>query len=160
MSKENANLKEKLNILLEANQKAKKNITEQIKKMKSSENLLNKQVSDAKMFLKLVKKESKLDAKNRAKTDELVKEIHAKNKAREEDSKNIDEIIKKYNKNEAQRSFERIKTLNKIISDSPNISSEKSEIINKLIKLHSLKETCYLNKEDNNSKKKIMKKQI
>ena len=154
MSKENANLKEKLNILLEANQEAKKNITEQIKKMKSSENLLNKQVSDAKMFLKLVKKESKLDAKNRAKTDELVKEIHAKNKAREEDSKNIDEIIKKYNKNEAQRSFERIKTLNKIISDSPNISSEKSEIINKLIKLHSLKETCYLNKEDNNSKKK------
>ena len=103
--------------------------------MKSSETLLNKQVSDAKKFLKLVKKESKLDAKNRAKTDELVKGILAKNKAREEDSKNIDEIIKKYNKNEAQRSFERIKTLNKIISDNPNISSEKSEIINKLRKL-------------------------
>ena len=107
MSKENANLKEKLNISLEANQKAKKNITEQIKKIKSSGNLLDKQVSDTKKFLKLVKKESKLDAKNRAKTDELVKEILAKNKAREEDSKNIDEIIKKYNKNKAQRSFEK-----------------------------------------------------
>ena len=105
MSKENANLKEKLNISLEANQKAKKNITEQIKKMKSSENLLDKQVSDAKKFLKLVKKESKLDAKNLAKADELIKEILAKNKAREEDSKNINEIIKKYNKNEAHRSF-------------------------------------------------------
>ena len=80
LSKENANLKEKL-ISLEANQKAKKNITEQIK-MKSSENLLDKQVSNAKKFLKLVKKESKLDAKNRAKTDELVKEILAKNKAK------------------------------------------------------------------------------
>ena len=57
--------------------------------------MLDKQVSDAKKFLKLVKKESKLDAKNRGKTDELVKEILAKNKIREEDSKNIDEIIKK-----------------------------------------------------------------
>ena len=126
--------------------------------MEASENLLNKQVSDAKKFLKLVKKESNLHAKNRAKTDELVKKMLAKNKAREEDSKNIDEIIKKYHKNETQRSFERIKTLNKIISDNPNISSEKSEIINKLIKLYSLKETYYLNNENNNSKK--MKKHI
>ena len=68
--------------------------------------MLNKQVSDAKKFLKLLKKESKIDAKNRAKTDELFREILAKNKAREADSKNTDEIIKKYNKNEAQRSFE------------------------------------------------------
>ena len=68
--------------------------------------MLNKQVSDAKKFLKLLKKESKIDAKNRAKTDELFREILAKNKAREADSKNTDEIIKKYNKNEVQRSFE------------------------------------------------------
>ena len=33
------------------------------------------------------------------------------------------------------------------------MSSEKSEIINKLIKLHSLKETYYLNKTNNNSEK-------
>ena len=153
LSKENANLKENLNILLEPNQKTKQNITEQIKKTKASENLLDKQVTDAKKFLKLVEKESKIDAKNRAKTDELYKEILAKNRVREEDSKNIDKIIEKYNKDEAQRSFERIKTLNKIISDNPNISSEKTEIIKKLIKLHSLKETYYLNKENNNSKK-------
>ena len=89
--------------------------------MKASENLLNKQVSDAKKFLKLVKKESKLNAKNRAKTDELIEEILAKNKAREEDSKNIDEMIKKHDKNEAQRSFEKIKKINKIISDNPNM---------------------------------------
>ena len=107
--------------------------------MKTSENFFNKQVSDAKKSLKLVKKESKLDAKNRAKTDKLIEKILAKNKAREEESKNIDEMIKKHNKNEAQRSFEQIKKFNKIISDNPNMSSEKSEIINKLIKLHSLK---------------------
>ena len=34
-------------------------------------------------------------------------------------------MIKKHDKNEAQRSFERIKNLNKIISNNPHISSEK-----------------------------------
>ena len=121
--------------------------------MKASENLFNKPVSDAKKFLKLVKKESKLDAKNRAKTDKLIEEILAKNKARKEDSKNIDEMTKKQDKNEAQRSFEKIKQFNKIISDNPNMSSEKSEIINKLIKLYSLKEISYLNKVNNSSVK-------
>ena len=106
--------------------------------MKTSENLLYKKVSNSKKFLKLVEKESKLNAKNIAKTDKIIEEILAKNKAREEDSKNIDEMIRKNDENEAQRSFERIKILNKIISDNPNISSEKSEIINKMIKLHSL----------------------
>ena len=119
--------------------------------MKVCENLLTKQVSDAKKILKLEK--IRLDAKNRAKTDKIVKKILAKSKAREEDSKNRDEIIRKYDKNEVQRSFEKIKILNKIISGNPNISIEKSEIINKLIKLHSLKETYYLNKENNNSEK-------
>ena len=33
------------------------------------------------------------------------------------------------------------------------MSSEKSEIINKLIKLHSLNEIYYLNKANNNSEK-------
>ena len=121
--------------------------------MKASENLFNKQVSDAKKFLKLVKKESKLNAKNRAKIDKLIEKILANDKAREEDSKNIDEMIKKHDKNEAQRSFEEIKKSNKIIRDNPNMSSEKSEIINKLIKLHSLKQTYYLNKANNNSEK-------
>ena len=115
--------------------------------------MFNKQVSDAKKFLKLVEKESKLNTKNRAKTDELIEKILSKNKAKEEDSKNIDEMIKKHDKNEAQRSFEEIKKINKSISDNPNISGEKSEIINKLIKLHSLKNTYYLNKANNNSEK-------
>ena len=115
--------------------------------------MFNKQVSDAKKFLKLVEKESKLNTKNRAKTDELIEKILSKNKAKEEDSKNIDEMIKKHDKNEAQRSFEEIKKINKSISDNPNISGEKSETINKLIKLHSLKNTYYLNKANNNSEK-------
>ena len=59
-------------ISLEANQKAKKYIAKQIEKVKASENLFNKQVSDAKKLLKVVKKESKLDTKNRAKTDKLI----------------------------------------------------------------------------------------
>ena len=63
-------------------------------------------------------------------------------------------MIKKQDKNEAQRSFEEIKQFNEIISDNPNMSSEKSEIMNKLIKLHSLKKTYYLNKANNNSEKK------
>ena len=58
--------------MLEANQKAKKYIAKQIEKVKASENLFNKQVSDAKKLLKVVKKESKLDTKNRAKTDKLI----------------------------------------------------------------------------------------
>ena len=121
--------------------------------MKVSEKLFNKQVSNGKKFFKLVKKESKLNAENIAKTDELIEKICVKNKAKEEDSKKIDEMIKKHDKNEAQRSFEKIKKFNKIISDNPNMSSEKSEIINKLIKLHSLKETYYLNRVNNNSEK-------
>ena len=62
-------------------------------------------------------------------------------------------MIKIHDKNEAQRSFEEIKKFHKIFSDNPNMSSEKSEIINKLIKLYSLKETYYLNKVNNNSEK-------
>ena len=76
--------------------------------------MFNKQVSNAKKFFKLVKKESKLNTKNRAKTDELIEKILAKNKAKEEESKNIDEMIKKHDKNEAQRSFEKIKNLIKL----------------------------------------------
>ena len=37
--------------------------------MKASENLFNKQVTDAKEFLKLVEKKSKLNAESIAKTD-------------------------------------------------------------------------------------------
>ena len=63
--------------------------------MKASKNLSNKQISDAKKLLKLVEKKSKLNAESMAKTDKQIEEIITKNKAREEDSKNIDEILKK-----------------------------------------------------------------
>ena len=120
--------------------------------MKASKNVSNKQVSDAKRFLKLVKKESKLNAKSIAKTDKLIEEIINKNKAREEESKNIDEILKKYNTKEAQRASEKVEKFNKMINDDLDMSSEKSEIINKLIDLYSLIQIYYLNKIDNNLK--------
>ena len=86
-----------------------------------------------------------------AKTDKPIEEILAKNKAREEDSKNIDEILKKYNAKEAQRASEKVEKFNKMINDNLDMSSEKSKIINKLIELYSLRQIYYLNKIDNNS---------
>ena len=50
LSEENADVKKK------SNQKSKENTIEQIKKVKASENLFNKQIVDAKEFLKLVEK--------------------------------------------------------------------------------------------------------
>ena len=120
--------------------------------MKASKNLSNKQVNDAKKFLKIVKKESKLNAKSIAKTDKIIEEIIAKNKAKEEDIKNIDEILKKYNAKEAQKASEKVEKFNKMINDNLDMSSEKSEIINKLIELHTLIQIYYLNKIDNNLK--------
>ena len=87
-----------------------------------------------------------------AKTDKQIKQIIAKNKAREEDSKNINEILKKYNAKEAQRASKEIEKFNKIINDNLDMSSEKSEIINKLIELCSLIQIYYLNKIGNNLK--------
>ena len=43
--------------------------------------------------------------------------------------------------------------LNKIINDNPDMSSKKSEIINRLIELYNLKHIYYLNKVNNNSEK-------
>ena len=120
--------------------------------MKTSENLFNKQVRDTKNFLKLVENKSKLNAESIAKTYKQIEEINAKNKAKEEDSKCIDEILKEYNKKEAQTASEEIEKLNKMINDNLDMSSEKSEIINKLIELYSLIQIYYLNKIDNNLK--------
>ena len=71
--------------------------------MKTFKNLSNKQVRDAKKTLELSKKYSELNAKSIAKRDKQIEETIAKNKAREEVSKNIDEILKEYNAKEAQR---------------------------------------------------------
>ena len=43
--------------------------------------------------------------------------------------------------------------LNKIINDNQDMSSKKSEIINRLIELYNLKQIYYLNKVNNNSEK-------
>ena len=106
--------------------------------MKASKNLSSKQINDAKKFLKLVEKKSKLNAESMAKTDKQIEEIIAKNRATEEDSKNIDEILKIYNAKEAQRASKEIEKFNKMINDNLDMSSEKSEIIDKLIELYSL----------------------
>ena len=120
--------------------------------MKASENLFHKQVRDAKKKLKLVEKKSKLNAESIAKTDKEIEEIKAKNKAKEQVSKNTDKVLKKYYTNEAQKASEEIEKFNKIINDNLDMSSEKSEIINKLIELYSLIQIYYLNKIDNNLK--------
>ena len=120
--------------------------------MKAFKNLSNKQVRDAKKTLELSKKYSELNAKSIAKTDKQIEEIIAKNKAKEEASKNIDEILKEYNAKAAQWASKEIEKFNKIINDNLDMSSEKSETINKLVELHSLIQIYYLNKIDNNLK--------
>ena len=82
----------------------------------------------------------------------LIKELNVELKDREEVSKNTDKIIKEYYTKEAQGTSEKIERYNKIISDNLDMSSEKSEIINKLIELYSLKRIYNLNKIDNNLK--------
>ena len=75
----------------------------------------------------------------RAKTDKTIKELSAELKVREEVSKNKDKKLKECYMKEAQRVSEEIEKYNKIINDNLDMSSEKSEIINKLIELYSLK---------------------
>ena len=96
--------------------------------------MFNKQIRDVKEILELSKKYKKLSAK----TDKMIKELSAEIKDREEVSKNTDKKLKKYYTKEAQRGSKEIKKYNKMINDNLDMSSEKSEIINKLIELHSL----------------------
>ena len=114
--------------------------------------MLDKQISDAKKTLELVKKHSELSAKSRAETDKMVEELRAKNKAREEYGKKVDEIPKEHYTKEAQMASEELEKFNKMINNDLDMSGEKSEIINKLIELYSLRQIYYLNEIDNNSK--------
>ena len=82
----------------------------------------------------------------------MIKELSAKIKDREEASKNTDKVLKKYYTKEAQRASEEIEKYNEMINDNLDMSSEKSEIINKLIELHNLIQIYNLNKIDNNLK--------
>ena len=89
---------------------------------------------------------------SRAKTDKTIKELSAEFKDREEVSKKTNKALKEYYTYEAQRASEEIEKYNKLINDNLDMSSEKSEIINKLIKLYSLKQIYNLNKTNNNLK--------
>ena len=112
--------------------------------MEASENLFK----DVKEILELNKKYQE----SRAKTDKTIKELSAMIKDREEVSKNTDKKLKEYYTKEAQKASKEIEKYNKMINDNLDMSSKKSEIINKLIELHSLIQIYYLNKIDNNLK--------
>ena len=116
--------------------------------MEASENVFNKQFRDAKEILELSKKYKESSAK----TDKVTKELSAEIKDREEVSKNTDKALKEYYTREAQKASKEIEKYNKMINDNLDMSSKKSEIINKLIELHSLIQIYYLNKIDNNLK--------
>ena len=60
--------------------------------------------------------------------------------------------LKKNYAEEARSASKEVEKFNKMINDNLDISSEKSEIINRLIELHSLKQIYHLNKIDNNLK--------
>ena len=68
----------------------------------------------------------------------MMKELSADIKDREEVSKNTDKSLKEYYTKEAQRASKEIEKYNKMINDNLDMSSEKSEIINKLIELHKV----------------------
>ena len=82
----------------------------------------------------------------------MVKELRVKIKDREEVSKNTHNVLKENYTKEAQKASEEIDKYNKMINDNLDMSSEKSEIINKLIELYSLLQIYYLNKIDNSLK--------
>ena len=108
--------------------------------------MFNKQIRDVKEVLELSKKYKESSAK----TDKMIKELSAEIKDREEVSKNTNKALKEYYKKEAQRASKEIEKCNKMINDDLDMSTEKSEIINKLTELHSLIQIYYLNKIDNN----------
>ena len=116
--------------------------------MEASENLFDKKCRDVKEILELSKKYKESSAK----TDKMIKELSAKIKDREEASKNTDKVLKEYYTKEAQKASKEIEKYNQMINDNLDMSSEKSEIINKFIELHSLIQIYYLNKIDNNLK--------
>ena len=83
------------------------------------------------------------------------KEIVNDHKKDDSDNKNDDnkkllKLSKEYNAKEAQRASEKVEKFNKMINDNLDMSREKSEIINKLLELYSLRQIYYLNKIDNN----------
>ena len=61
-------------------------------------------------------------------------------------------MLKDFYRNEAQKASKEVERFNKMIDDNLDMSSEKSEIINRLIELYSLRRLYYLNNANNNWK--------
>ena len=108
--------------------------------------MFNKQIRDVKEILELSKKYKESSAQ----TDKMIKELSAEIKDREEVSKNTNKALKEYYTKQAQRASKETEKYNKMINDNLDMSNDKSEIINKLTELHSLKQIYNLNKIDNN----------
>ena len=104
-------------------------------------------IDESKELLKTIKKNDD-DKRNKKylSADELVKRLNV----RAEDNRKINEKLKEYDTKEAQRASEKVEKFNKMINDNLDMSSEKSEIINRLKELYRLKQLYYLNKIDNN----------
>ena len=98
------------------------------------------------MLLKTIKKND--ENKKYTSADEVLKRLNAK----AEDIRKTIEVLKEYYTNEAQKASEEVEKFNKMINDNLDMSSEKSEIINILIELYSLRQIYYLNKIGNNLK--------
>ena len=140
MSEENVDLKSKVDVLEKKLNKSYKTF----QKIKTSDNLLKKVINESKELLKTIKQN---DEPKKDEYDELIKKLND----RAEDKKKVNEVLKKYYE-KAQRASEEVEKFNKIINDNPDMSSAKSEIINRLIELYSLRRLYYLNNADNNSK--------
>ena len=99
-----------------------------------------KLVDESKNFLEKTKKYDK--DKKYTSVNEVLKRFDAS----AEDDRKTNEILKKYYAEEAQKVPKGVEKFNKMINDSLDMSSGKSEIINRLIELY------HLNKIDNNIK--------
>ena len=117
----------------------------EIEKIKTSNNSLKKVIDKSKELLKTIEKNYE-DEKKYVSADELIKELNA----RAEDNKKINEKLKEYYAKEAQRASEEVEKFNKMINDNLDMSSEKSEIVNRLKELYRLRELYYLNKINDN----------
>ena len=105
-----------------------------------------KLVDESKDLLEKTKKYDK--DKKYTSVDEVLKRLNA----RAEDDRKINEMLEKYYAEEAKRASKEVEKFNKMINDNLDMSSEKSEIINRLIELYNLKQIYHLNKIDNNLK--------
>ena len=115
-----------------------------IEKIKTSNNSLKKVVDESKELLKTIEKND--EDKKYLSADELLKGLNA----RTEDNREINKKLKEYHAKEAQRASQEVEKFNKIINDNLDMSSEKSEIINRLKELYRLRQLYYLNRIDDN----------